>query len=57
MFGTNVLVGNDLALLESNIQKIISGNWKSASIPELWDGKSAERIVDVLISKYYSAKF
>ena len=26
------------------------GNWKKGSIPELWDGKTAERIIDVIIS-------
>ncbi|MFN5422085.1 MAG: non-hydrolyzing UDP-N-acetylglucosamine 2-epimerase [bacterium] len=53
MYGTNVLVGNDLNLLRQYVQRIIKGDWKSASVPERWDGKSAERIVEVLISKYY----
>jgi UDP-N-acetylglucosamine 2-epimerase (non-hydrolysing) len=27
----------------------MSGKWKKGSIPELWDGKAAERIVEVLV--------
>lgn len=52
IYGTNVLVGNDYLLLRKHIQQIINGDWKSTSIPERWDGKSAERIVETLISNY-----
>lgn len=47
--GTNVLVGSDFDALEKNIQKIIDNNWKNGNIPELWDGKTAERIIDIII--------
>jgi UDP-N-acetylglucosamine 2-epimerase (non-hydrolysing) len=30
------------------MEKLFSGNWKKGSIPELWDGKTAERIVEIL---------
>ena len=46
--GTNVLVGNDLKALNINLDKILSGNFKKCAIPPLWDGKAADRIVDVL---------
>jgi UDP-N-acetylglucosamine 2-epimerase (non-hydrolysing) len=46
--GTNVLIGEELQMLEKSINDIIDGKWKKGSIPELWDGKTAERIVDVL---------
>jgi UDP-N-acetylglucosamine 2-epimerase (non-hydrolysing) len=52
-YGTNVLVGNDLSNLQKKVIDIIDGNWKTATIPERWDGRSAERIVDIMISKYY----
>ncbi len=48
--GTNVLIGEDLQMLEKSINDIIDGKWKKGNIPELWDGKTAERIVDVLHS-------
>jgi UDP-N-acetylglucosamine 2-epimerase (non-hydrolysing) len=52
-YGTNVLVGNDLSILQKKIKDIIDGNWKTATIPERWDGRSADRIVDIILSKYY----
>ena len=52
--GTNELVGDDLFLLSKLIHKIVIGNWKTGGIPDLWDGKTSERIVDVLIKHYSS---
>jgi UDP-N-acetylglucosamine 2-epimerase (non-hydrolysing) len=46
--GTNELVGDDMNLLKQCIIKIINNDWKSGSIPELWDGKAAIRIVNIL---------
>jgi len=46
--GTNVLVGTNTDLVVENARKVIDGNWKRGRIPELWDGKAAERIVAVL---------
>jgi UDP-N-acetylglucosamine 2-epimerase (non-hydrolysing) len=42
---------NELATYENIGQKIdliLSGNWKRGKLPELWDGKTAQRIVDIL---------
>ena len=50
--GTNELVGDDLQKLESYLQKIIAGDWKKGTIPELWDGQSANRIVEKLTLIY-----
>ncbi len=47
--GTNELVGNDLDKLEKALSLIFSGNWKEGAIPDLWDGKTAERIVKTLL--------
>jgi UDP-N-acetylglucosamine 2-epimerase (non-hydrolysing) len=55
--GTNELVGDDLFLLSKLIHKIVIGNWKTGVIPDLWDGKTSERIVDVLIQHYSSPTF
>jgi len=43
--GTNVLIGKDLDRLMSEMQKITAGEFKRGSVPPLWDGKAAERIV------------
>ncbi len=46
--GTNVMVGNDKNRIIEEAQKVISGNGKHGRIPDLWDGKAAERIVKIL---------
>lgn len=51
--GSNVLVGNDFRKLEENITKISANHWKKVQIPELWDGHTAERIVNVLLDLNY----
>lgn len=50
--GTNELVGTDPSKIPGALEKVFSGQWKQGSIPELWDGKAAERIVDVLVNLY-----
>ena len=50
--GTNVLVGNDPIKMESAFKKLLSGDWKQGQIPELWDGKAAERIIENLVKIY-----
>jgi len=46
--GTNHLVGDDFEKAEELAIKILNGNRKSGLIPELWDGKAADRIVDII---------
>lgn len=46
--GTNVLVGTDTDLILSEFKKILNGQDKQGAIPHLWDGKTAERIVEIL---------
>lgn len=43
--GTNELLGTDPKAIKPALQKLFSGNWKTGSIPEKWDGKAAQRIV------------
>jgi UDP-N-acetylglucosamine 2-epimerase (non-hydrolysing) len=43
--GTNELIGNDPDNLAPFLERLFAGQWKKASIPPLWDGKAAERIV------------
>jgi len=52
--GTNELLGTDPKALEDALQVLFSGNWKKGSIPEKWDGKTAERMVYVLLTLDYS---
>ncbi len=48
--GTNELIGTDPAAIPSALDKLFRGIWKKGVIPEKWDGKAAERIVEVLIN-------
>lgn len=46
--GTNELIGTSPEALKLALKKLFQGQWKTGSIPEKWDGHSAERIVEVL---------
>jgi len=46
--GTNELLGTDPAALKPALDKLFAGEWKKGGIPEKWDGKTAERIVEVV---------
>ena len=46
--GTNVLVGNDVKALKTAFRKVMSGDFKNGTVPPLWDGKAANRIVEIL---------
>lgn len=48
--GTNELIGVNPNAIKPAFEKLFSGNWKKGGIPELWDGKTGERIVNHLLS-------
>jgi len=48
--GTNQLIGTDLDLVKEAALKVLNGEKKTGTIPELWDGRAAERIVEILVS-------
>lgn len=47
--GTNELIGTNPKAIQPAMELLFGGIWKKGSIPELWDGRTAERIVDVLL--------
>lgn len=47
--GTNELVGEDAEQLRVALRKLMAGEWKTGSLPDRWDGRSAERIVQILM--------
>lgn len=47
--GTNELVGTDPKNIAPHLNKLFKGAWKEGKVPEKWDGKAAERIVEVLL--------
>lgn len=50
--GTNELVGTNPANLAPYLKNLAVGKWKKGSVPELWDGKTSERIVQILLDIY-----
>ena len=50
--GTNELVGENTFALASALDKLIQGEWKHATLPDRWDGRTAERIVQVLVESF-----
>ncbi len=47
--GTNVLIGTNPDAIKPAIEILNSGNWKTGKVPQLWDGKAAERIINQLL--------
>lgn len=46
--GTNVLVGPDPDRIVAETQKVLAQKTNGHQVPELWDGRAAQRIVDIL---------
>lgn len=46
--GTNRLLGTDPSAIAPALKEALRGRWPAGRIPELWDGKAGERIVEVL---------
>jgi len=46
--GTNELLGSEPSALKAALDKLFRGEWKKGAIPELWDGNTAKRIVEIL---------
>lgn len=49
--GSNVLVGEDPVRLGEEMAHMACGEWKHCGIPECWDGRTAERIVQTLVER------
>ena len=47
--GTNTLVGTSLNNLKTEYELLLKNGAKPSGIPALWDGKAAERIIDILL--------
>ena len=47
--GTNELVGENSFALSAALDNLFHGDWKHATLPDRWDGRTAERIVQTLL--------
>ena len=47
--GSNVLVGEDPQRLFEEVARMVKGEWKQSALPDRWDGRTAERIVKILM--------
>lgn len=48
--GTNELVNEDSVALAAALETLMHGEWKHTTLPDRWDGRTAERIVQTLIN-------
>ena len=47
--GTNELLGVDPKNIKPAMDKLFSGKWKKGKIPELWDGLTSRRIIEIIL--------
>ena len=52
--GTNRVVGVEPGAIVAAWRDVAEGRWPTGELPELWDGKAAERIVKILLSNTLS---
>ncbi len=48
--GTSTLIGNSATDLNRFLRQVIEGTYKQGKCPDLWDGRAADRIVEILTS-------
>ena len=51
--GTNRLVGSEPARIISAFEEVLAGESRDGRVPPLWDGRAAERIVEILVQRQY----
>lgn len=47
--GTNEMVGENPEALAAAMDKLMKNEWKQGELPERWDGRTAERIIQILL--------
>ena len=47
--GTNEIIGTNPDNIKPYMKTLFEHNWKKGSIPELWDGNTATRIIEIIL--------
>jgi len=47
--GTNEMIGDNFVALSNALEKVKEGKWKPGKVPQLWDGRTCDRIVHELL--------
>ena len=50
--GSNFLAGENGESLAEGLQLLKEGKWKKSQLPERWDGRTAERIIQTLLDEF-----
>ena len=50
--GSNQVAGTNPGRIVAAYRNAISGNWREPQIPPLWDGRAADRIVQILLERW-----
>lgn len=54
--GTNELIGTNPKAIAPVLKKLFAGDWKKGTVPALWDGQTASRIVRAILNIYQVKK-
>jgi len=54
--GTNKIVGLDPERIRREVERLLSGEARQGSVPRLWDGRAAERIVRILCDHFQTGR-
>ena len=49
--GSNKIVGTDTNKIIEAYRQVVNGKWQESHTPPFWDGRAAERIVNILLEK------
>ena len=50
--GTNKLIGTKPEAIKPALDLLFAGQWQQGAIPPLWDGHTAERIIEILLNEW-----
>ena len=49
--GSNVLVGGNVQKLSEALEQMLNNQWKKCALPDRWDGRTSDRIVQILMKQ------